>query len=74
MEELEAMFFCSPQNYIEHPEFLLTLPRAAIHSNLDNLVPVVFYEVLSRLPREVLDAPSLEALKARLDGAFSNFV
>ena len=27
-----------------------------------------------RLPREVVDAPSLEALKARLDGAVSNLV
>ena len=26
----------------------------------------------SRLPREVVDAPSLEAFKARLDGALSN--
>ncbi|KFP44155.1 hypothetical protein N324_03910, partial [Chlamydotis macqueenii] len=25
-----------------------------------------------RLPREVVDAPSLETFKARLDGAFSN--
>jgi len=28
----------------------------------------------SRLPREAVDAPSLEALKARLDGAVSNLV
>jgi len=27
-----------------------------------------------RLPREVLDAPSLEVFKARLDGALSNLV
>ncbi|KFP51270.1 hypothetical protein N323_02043, partial [Cathartes aura] len=27
-----------------------------------------------RLPREVVDAPSLEAFKARLDGALSNLV
>jgi len=27
-----------------------------------------------RLHREVVDAPSLEALKARLDGALSNLV
>ena len=27
-----------------------------------------------RLPSEVMDAPSLEALKARLDGAFSNLI
>ena len=28
----------------------------------------------SRLPREVVDAQSLEAFKARLDGALSNLV
>ena len=28
----------------------------------------------SRLPSEVVDAPSLEAFKARLDGAVSNLV
>ena len=28
----------------------------------------------SRLPREAVDAPSLEAFKARLDGALSNLV
>jgi len=28
----------------------------------------------NRLPSEVVDAPSLEALKARLDGAVSNLV
>ncbi|KFW68859.1 hypothetical protein AS28_07535, partial [Pygoscelis adeliae] len=28
----------------------------------------------NRLPREVVDAPSLEVLKARLDGALSNLV
>ena len=27
-----------------------------------------------RLPREVVDAPSLEAFKARLDGTLSNLV
>ncbi|KGL96037.1 hypothetical protein N301_02987, partial [Charadrius vociferus] len=28
----------------------------------------------NRLPREVVDAPSLEIFKARLDGALSNLV
>ena len=28
----------------------------------------------NRLPREVVDCPSLEAFKARLDGAVSNLV
>jgi len=28
----------------------------------------------SRLPREVVEAPSLETLQARLDGALSNLV
>jgi len=28
----------------------------------------------NRLPSEIVDAPSLEALKARLDGAVSNLV
>ncbi|KFM07504.1 hypothetical protein AS27_14706, partial [Aptenodytes forsteri] len=28
----------------------------------------------NRLPREVVDAPSLEVFKARLDGALSNLV
>ncbi|KFR07973.1 hypothetical protein Y956_07078, partial [Nipponia nippon] len=28
----------------------------------------------NKLPREVVDAPSLEAFKARLDGALSNLV
>ena len=28
----------------------------------------------NRLPREAVDAPSLEAFKARLDGAVSNLV
>ncbi|KFM09934.1 hypothetical protein AS27_06462, partial [Aptenodytes forsteri] len=28
----------------------------------------------NRLPREVVDAPSLEVFKARLDGALSNHV
>ncbi|KFM05802.1 hypothetical protein AS27_09126, partial [Aptenodytes forsteri] len=28
----------------------------------------------NRLPREVVDAPSLEMFKARLDGALSNLV
>ncbi|KFU94797.1 hypothetical protein M959_07399, partial [Chaetura pelagica] len=28
----------------------------------------------NRLPREVVDAPSLAMFKARLDGAFSNLV
>ena len=28
----------------------------------------------NRLPREVVDAPTLEAFKARLDGASSNLV
>jgi len=28
----------------------------------------------TRLPREVVDAPSLETFKARLDGALSNLV
>ena len=28
----------------------------------------------NRLPREVVDAPSLEALKARLDGALGSLV
>ncbi|KFR00224.1 hypothetical protein Y956_14744, partial [Nipponia nippon] len=29
---------------------------------------------LNRLPREVVDVPSLEVFKARLDGALSNLV
>jgi len=28
----------------------------------------------NRLPREVVDAPSVEILKVRLDGALSNFI
>jgi len=28
----------------------------------------------SRLPREVVDAPSLETFKVRLDGALSNLI
>ncbi|KFW61361.1 hypothetical protein AS28_07459, partial [Pygoscelis adeliae] len=28
----------------------------------------------NRLPREVVDAPSLEVFKARLDGALSNLI
>jgi len=28
----------------------------------------------NRLPREVVDAPSLEALKIRLDGALNNLI
>ena len=28
----------------------------------------------NRLPREVVDVPSLEAFKVRLDGAWSNLV
>ncbi|KFW65505.1 hypothetical protein AS28_00873, partial [Pygoscelis adeliae] len=28
----------------------------------------------NRLPREVVDAPSLETLKVRLDGALSNLI
>jgi len=28
----------------------------------------------NRLPREVVDAPSLETLKAKLDGALSNLI
>ena len=28
----------------------------------------------TRLPREVVDAPSLETLKVRLDGALSNVI
>ncbi|KFP23020.1 hypothetical protein Z169_13291, partial [Egretta garzetta] len=28
----------------------------------------------NRLPREVVEAPSLETLKARLDGALSNLI
>jgi len=28
----------------------------------------------NRLPREVVDAPSLETIKARLDGALSNLI
>ncbi|KFP57924.1 hypothetical protein N323_05015, partial [Cathartes aura] len=28
----------------------------------------------NRLPKEVVDAPSLEAFKARLDGALSNLI
>ncbi|KFM11122.1 hypothetical protein AS27_05432, partial [Aptenodytes forsteri] len=28
----------------------------------------------NRLPREIMDAPSLEVFKARLDGALSNLV
>jgi len=28
----------------------------------------------TRLPREVVDAPSLETLKVRLDGALSNLI
>ncbi|KFW72234.1 hypothetical protein AS28_02769, partial [Pygoscelis adeliae] len=28
----------------------------------------------NKLPREVVDAPSLEAFKARLDGALSNLI
>ena len=28
----------------------------------------------SRLPQEVVDAPSLETFKARLDGALSNLI
>ncbi|KFR07987.1 hypothetical protein Y956_07094, partial [Nipponia nippon] len=28
----------------------------------------------NRLPREVVDAPSLETFKARLDGALSNLI
>ena len=31
-------------------------------------------EVLEQLPREVVDAPSLEVFKARLDGALGNLV
>ena len=29
---------------------------------------------LNRLPREVVDAPSLEIFKVRLDGALSNLI
>jgi len=31
-------------------------------------------ETLNRLPREAVDAPSLGAFKARLDGALSNLI
>ena len=31
-------------------------------------------EVLEQLPREAVDAPSLEAFKARLDGALGSLV
>ena len=31
-------------------------------------------EVLNRLPREVVDAPSLEVFKARLDGVLGSLV
>ena len=31
-------------------------------------------EVLEQLPREVVNAPSLEGFKARLDGALGNLV
>ena len=31
-------------------------------------------EVLTQLPREVVDAPSLEVFKARLDGALDSLV
>ena len=31
-------------------------------------------EVLEQLPREVVDAPSLEVFKARLDGALGSLV
>jgi len=72
--EFEAIFFFTFQNYTEHPEFSLTLPAATVQSSLGNLVPAIFYEVLFRLLREVLDAPSLEAFKARLDGPLSNLV
>lgn len=36
------------------------------------LFVVSLYLQLLRLPREVVDAPSLEFLKVRLDGALSN--
>ena len=38
---------------------------------------VLYYEsgeVLEQLPREVVDAPSLEVFKARLDGALGSLV
>jgi len=31
-------------------------------------------EILNRLPRDVVEAPSLETFKARLDGALSNLI
>ncbi|KFP97461.1 hypothetical protein N329_04197, partial [Haliaeetus albicilla] len=36
--------------------------------------PVRVVRHWNRLPREVVDAPFLEAFKARLDGALSNLV
>ena len=36
--------------------------------------PVRVVRHWNRLPREVVDAPSLEVLKARLDGALGNLV
>ncbi|KFP41616.1 hypothetical protein N324_03316, partial [Chlamydotis macqueenii] len=44
---------------------------------LDKRKKVVTMRVVkhwNRLPREVVDAPSLETFKARLDGALSNLI
>ena len=38
------------------------------------IFPVKVVRHWNRLPSEVVDAPSLEAFKARLDGAVSNLV
>ena len=36
--------------------------------------PICVVDVRNELPREVVDAPSLEVFKARLDGALGNLV
>ena len=35
---------------------------------------ILRYVIINRLSREVVDAPSLEAFKAKLDGTLSNLV
>ncbi|KFQ90718.1 hypothetical protein Y956_15852, partial [Nipponia nippon] len=50
------------------------LKEGRFRLDIRKFFPVRVVRPWNRLPREVVDAPSLEMLKARLDGALRNLV
>ena len=69
----EKLFIRACSNRMRRNGFKLEEGRFSLDIR-KKLFPVRVVRQWNRLPREVMDAPSLEAHKAKLDGTLSNLV